>query len=84
MRTTLTFAALLGVAAGCTPLQDRLHPGEAATLSNPWMAADMRPAPPPLYCYRTLGREDCYRTPQRDERGRLTGNYGPPPEALGY
>ena len=84
MRTALTIAGLLCFAAGCAPLQDRLHPGESATLAQPWMSADVREAPPPLYCYRTLGREDCYRTPHAGEQGRMTGHYGPPPHVLGY
>src|SRR3546814_1906139 len=65
MRRALAMAVLglAAVAVGCAPLQERMHPGEAATLAEPWMKADVREAPPPLYCYRTLGHEDCYRTP---------------------
>jgi hypothetical protein len=33
----------------------------------------------PIYCYRSIGDADCYRTPNfRDER-RLINFYGPPP-----
>ncbi|MCR9256394.1 MAG: hypothetical protein NXI16_09895 [Alphaproteobacteria bacterium] len=37
----------------------------------------------PLYCYRTLGREECYAQPLPDrEIGRLVEFYGPPPSSL--
>ncbi len=83
MRTILLATVLAGMAA-CAPLQDKLHPGETATLQNAWMTPTVQQAPAPLYCYRTIGREDCYRTPPAGERTRLPGHYGPPPEVLAY
>ena len=35
----------------------------------------------PLYCYGTIGREDCYEAPLATEEGRLIGFQGPPPQA---
>ena len=33
----------------------------------------------PLYCYGTIGREDCYEAPLPSEESRLVGFQGPPP-----
>ena len=33
----------------------------------------------PLYCYGTIGTEDCHSTPLPDEENRLVGFQGPPP-----
>lgn len=33
----------------------------------------------PLYCYRTLGKNDCYKTPQKDREENLEAFHGPDP-----
>ncbi len=33
----------------------------------------------PLYCYGTIGKQDCYPEPLPREEGRLVGYQGPPP-----
>ena len=85
MRPTFLAAATLGwLLAACTSIQDSLHPGEIATIEANWLPAEVSPRPPALYCYRTLGRQDCYRTPLEGDGRRLVEHYGPPPALLGY
>ena len=77
----LAFAvALVGA---CAPLQDRMHPGETALIEGNWLKSETTAKPPALYCYRTLGRQDCYRAPLQDGERRLVEHYGPPPAVLG-
>ena len=84
MRRTILALAAAAMAVGCTTVQDSIHPGETAMLEANWLKPETVPRPPALYCYRTLGREDCYRTPMPEERRRLIEHYGPPPELLSY
>jgi hypothetical protein len=84
-RIFLAVAALVPLLGGCTQVQDSFRPGEIATLERDWMKAEIVQRPPALYCYRTLGREDCYRAPIAGEgKQRLIEHYGPPPEVLSY
>lgn len=40
------------------------------------------PPPPPSYCYRTLGKVNCYSQPlPGNEANRLIGYQGPPPRS---
>lgn len=52
-------------------------PNEDGVLSYDWIPADPRPAPPPLYCYMTLGRPECYATPVPGRE--LVGHFGAAP-----
>ncbi len=69
---------------GCAPVQEALHPGEIAIRERSWLEAELEPRPDALYCYRTIGRQDCYRVPLASERRRLIESYGPPPDLLHY
>ena len=80
----LAIGAAAALLAGCTMIQDKIHPGEIATIEANWLKPEVEPRPGALYCYRTLGRQDCYRTPVPDESRRLVEHYGPPPQVLGY
>jgi hypothetical protein len=81
----LALAAIIPLLGACTAVQDSLRPGEIATLERDWMKTEIVQRPPALYCYRTLGREDCYRTPIEGQgKQRLIEHYGPPPEVLSY
>ena len=77
-------AAALTLLGGCTQIQDSIHPGEIAIIEANWMKPEIGPRPAALYCYRTLGRQDCYRSPVEDADRRLVEHYGPPPGVLGY
>lgn len=53
-------------------------------LGSGWVGPGIEPASTPtaqapLYCYGTIGREDCYEAPLPTEGGRLVGFQGPPP-----
>lgn len=76
----LSLAALAVLLGGCDTARDALHPGEAEIIDRSWMKREIVSRPEALYCYRTLGREDCYRAPIPGERRRLIEHYGPPPD----
>jgi hypothetical protein len=42
-------------------------------------AAPVAVAPMPLYCYGTIGREDCHAEPLPEDGSCLVGYQGPPP-----
>lgn len=83
-RLALLMAILTPLAGGCADIQKSLAPGETAIREAAWMEPEITPRPEALYCYRTIGRQDCYRAPQGEERRRLIEHYGPPPELLSY
>ena len=83
--TRLILAAASAVLlSACTTIQDSIHPGETALLEANWLKPEVVARPPALYCYKSIGRQDCYRTPLEGERRRLIEHYGPPPELLTY
>lgn len=73
--------ALAPLAGACADLQESLGRGEIGIREAAWMKPEITPRPPSLYCYRTLGQQDCYRLPQPQEQPRLIESYGPPPDA---
>jgi hypothetical protein len=40
-----------------------------------WADAPTKEAPPPLYCYKTLGETACYTTPLKESEERFVGSY---------
>jgi hypothetical protein len=78
MVRVVVLVALAGLLAGCGRWYGA-PPTETGILSYDWVKPDKRPAPDPLYCYETIGRPDCFASP---EAGRaLLGHYGPTPAA---
>lgn len=77
-------AMIVGVVNGCSnPWAD-----DAPTLSevfdSGWLNAVGSEAPQatargPLYCYGTIGREECHAEPLPADGSRLVGFEGPPP-----
>ena len=65
------------VVAGCTePVTERVGVNEAFILKKGWFSARTNaPAPPTLWCYRTLGVPDCYDRPQPGRAEQLLGAY---------
>ena len=58
---------------------ERHLPNEEKVLS----ANTFKPRPSGIvqtYCYKTIGEVECYAHPQREERYRLYGYFGPAPE----
>jgi hypothetical protein len=81
--------ALVGLAlvACANPFADD-SPTFDDILANGWLApanADQKAslAESPLYCYGTIGTEDCHIEPLPNEAGRLVGYQGPPPKLRG-
>ncbi|MFN3461300.1 MAG: hypothetical protein ACK4ZN_09860 [Oceanibaculum sp.] len=76
MTRCLTILASLTLLGGCA-LTDEI----AASLSG--KPETVAQPDPPVYCYQTLGKAECYPTPlPPNEAGRLIGYYGSPPRAL--
>lgn len=69
--------------AGCENLFAEKAPSFSEVIGAGWLSPDedidALSLPDPLYCYGTIGREDCYVEPQPDEGGRLVGYTGPKP-----
>jgi hypothetical protein len=55
--------------------------GEGWLRFEPEAGSPPERAAAPLYCYGTIGREDCYDAPLPSEERRLVGYQGPPPPA---
>ncbi len=72
MRRWLTIAAIVGVLAGCG--NTRWGPSETTLRQAEFKPRDQLAAPPPVYCYRTLGEVDCLPLPAA-EPSRLVGAY---------
>lgn len=79
----LLFVALAAAAAGCSDFRDAIHPGETRILTRDFLPAEVEHDPDQLYCYRTLAEEVCHRVALRNQRNRMVGHYGAPPEAVG-
>ncbi len=83
-RCALILATALLIAACSNPWADD-GPTRGDIFRFGWLNDDIpegqRAAEPegPLYCYRTIGREDCYATPIPGAAARLKGYVGPPP-----
>lgn len=74
--------AALALSACTNPFAEDM-PTLGEVLEGGWLLSPIeKPAPvaqAPIYCYGTIGREDCYDVPQASEEGRLIGFEGPPP-----
>lgn len=71
-------AALVGLLAGCAQLQ----PTDSELTGRDWAKAGEKrdAAPQNIWCYRTVGRPDCYPEPLPGEEYRLIeGGVQPPP-----
>lgn len=76
------FALLLLVAlGGCADaLYEHVGMTEEAVLKRgQFVKAAPQADPEPLYCYRSLGRPDCYARPQPGRAEQLIGSYEPAP-----
>ena len=60
--------------AGCSSLAG-WSATETDLLQAAYVVPDRFPSPPPLYCYRTLAKVDCYAWPLPGEGNRLVGAY---------
>ena len=40
-----------------------------------WALEEEKYVPPDLYCYRTIGKSDCYKHPQGQRRNQLIASY---------
>jgi hypothetical protein len=89
VRSSVRIAVLVVLAAtatGCSdgfdPLENkvqlRLGWTETRVLRAGWLGSEPFD-PEPAYCYRTIGKPDCYRRPQPSEGPRLVGHIGPEP-----
>ena len=72
MSRWLTMALAGGLLAGC--YEARWGPSETTLRQNDFKPRDQLAAPPPVYCYRTLGVVDCLPVPSA-ERSRQMGAY---------
>jgi hypothetical protein len=54
-------------------------PDAAEVIQSAWYPPAELPAPRQPYCYRTLGRVDCYRAPMPDQASRLVGSFDDTP-----
>lgn len=54
---------------------------EDTILRHGWTETGKRKTPkdPPVYCYKTIGDADCYRSPRPGQAARIVGHVGPPP-----
>jgi len=54
---------------------------EQTILRHGWTDSNVRDLPPdpPVYCYRTIGQTDCFRSPRPAQGRRLMGYFGSPP-----
>jgi hypothetical protein len=71
--------ALAGTLGGCAGVQNAMN-----DVSNALQPKQEEPAlpPPTSYCYRTLGKVNCYSQPlPGDQSNRLIGYQGPPPRS---
>lgn len=54
---------------------------EQTILRHGWTDTNVRKRPPvpPIYCYQTIGKVDCFRSSRPGQAGRLVGHFGPAP-----
>ena len=73
------------VLAACSNPFGKDAPSLSEVLSSGWLFQDEEPlaavVESPLYCYGTIGKQDCYLEPLPREQRRLIGYQGPPPQA---
>lgn len=70
--------------AGCAQVQDAVQSTVQGvkTAFEPPKEPEPTPQAPPRYCYRTLGKVNCYTQPlPASEANRLVGYEGPAPRA---
>jgi hypothetical protein len=72
MKRWLVLVVASGFLAGCQ--EARWGPSETTLRQADFKPRDQFAAPPPIYCYRTLGKVDCLATPAA-EPSRLIGAY---------
>jgi len=76
MARLILVLALAALSAACAHFPG-IPPSQEGILQYDWVAPQPRPEPPPLYCYGTLDRAECYEQPVPGRT--LLGNYGAPP-----
>lgn len=82
-RLAVPVVALAVLLAGCAEVaqsvQSAVNDASAAFQPKP---EDPPPPPPTSYCYRTIGKVNCYSQPlPGSEANRLIGYQGPPPRS---
>lgn len=74
----IIFLPLLLAVQGCNPLMI-FRPDSEQIVRKGWARQPENQAEPsPLYCYHSLGQNDCYSAPL-EKQDRLSGYYGPKP-----
>jgi hypothetical protein len=74
----LILLALASLGGCADALYERVGMTEEAVLKRgQFVRAAPQAEPEPLYCYRSLGKPDCYATPQPGRADLLIGSYGP-------
>ena len=68
----VSMAAIL--LAACSNPWAEYRPTDAERIKANWQEA-WSPPVPPVYCYRTLARVDCFSRPQVNQQPRLVGAY---------
>jgi|GEM_PF-472921 len=74
---------LVGLLAGCAEVGQSVQNAvnDVSTAFQPKPEAPLAP-PPTSYCYRTIGKVNCYTQPlPGSEANRLIGYQGPPPRS---
>lgn len=78
-RVAAALGAALALSACENPWSEHL-PDFDQVLSAGWLEDDAPPpAVTPVYCYHTIGANDCYEQPVDGAGNRLQGFVGPPP-----
>lgn len=77
-RIGAALGAVLILSACENPWSEHL-PSFDQVLSAGWLEDDAPPAVTPIYCYETIGSNDCYQQPVDGAGNRLRGFEGPPP-----
>ena len=75
--------ALVGLLAGCAEVGQSVQ-NAVNDVSAAFQPKPEAPPPPltPSYCYRTIGKVNCYSQPlPGNEANRLVGYQGPPPRS---
>lgn len=75
--------ALVATLAGCAEVGQSVQ-NAVNDVSTAFQPKPAEPAPPPptSYCYRTIGKVNCYSQPlPGSEANRLIGYQGPPPRS---
>ncbi len=80
---SLLIVSILGLSAGCAGLENSVQSAVSGIRSATFGPQDTpEPQAAPTYCYRTLGKVNCYSQPlPASEANRLVGYEGPAPRA---